>query len=234
MTEGAVLGICLVSIPKPYWKGLIEKENLPVSPRFKRKRLGSKTEVEVLTSIPPPIYYSNLEKSWNTTNSSKHEPIFHQYEYMDDISNEEHVRQALSVNLFENLNSITALREPRENSRSENRMGLEQNPYPEKLSVVDILRQRFGYLVDNHSQYGILSTYNQNWFIKRPNDEPRTLEISPTIDIQSENPSILKCYAYIQHLSKTDTGCASPGLTPLSSPSYGHSSNDSSDNISLG
>ncbi|CAG8582688.1 2153_t:CDS:1, partial [Funneliformis caledonium] len=27
---------------------------------------------------------------------------------------------------------------------------------------------------------------------------------------------------------------ASPGLTPLSSPSYGHSSNDSSDNISLG
>ncbi|CAG8582669.1 2152_t:CDS:2 [Funneliformis caledonium] len=92
---------------EPYWKGLIEKENLPVSPRLKRKRLGSKTEVET-------SFIEDQSHQLDETCYQYKEPIFHQYEYMDDISNEEHVRQALSVNLFENLNSITVLREPRE------------------------------------------------------------------------------------------------------------------------
>ncbi|CAG8849894.1 24591_t:CDS:1, partial [Racocetra persica] len=36
--------------------------------------------------------------------------------------------------------------------------------------------------------------------------------------IKSEYPSILKCYAYIQHLASTDTNSSSPGITPPTSP----------------
>lgn len=101
------------------------------------------------------------------------------------------------------------------------------------ISVVDILRQIFGYLVANRLQYGILTTYNQHWFLRRPKSEPRALYISPTVEIESKNPSIFQCYAYIQHLSRADTKCPSPGTTPPSSPQSSYDS-ESSDNISSG
>ncbi|CAI2189768.1 9503_t:CDS:2 [Funneliformis geosporum] len=98
-----------------------------------------------------------------------------------------------------------------------------------EISVVDILRQIFGYLVANQLQYGILTTYNQHWFLRRPKNEPRALYISPTVEIESKDPSIFQCYSYIQHLSRTDTECPSPGETSPSSPSS-FSDNESSDN----
>ncbi|RHZ76168.1 hypothetical protein Glove_202g86 [Diversispora epigaea] len=101
-----------------------------------------------------------------------------------------------------------------------------------KISVVDIIHQIFGYLVVNKLQYGILSTYNQNWFLKRPKEESRTLEISPTVDMQSQNPQILKCYNYLQHLSRTEAECPSPGTTPSLSPRSSLDNESPDDNTS--
>ena len=78
-------------------------------------------------------------------------------------------------------------------------------------------------------QYGILSTYNQNWFLRRPKDEPRALDVSPTINIQSQQPSVFQCYAFIQHLARMDANSPDPGITPPLSPSN-YDSNESSDN----
>ncbi|CAG8769818.1 15990_t:CDS:2, partial [Racocetra fulgida] len=48
--------------------------------------------------------------------------------------------------------------------------------------------------------------------------QKNTLYISPTIEIKSEHPSILKCYAYIQNLARQDTNSPSPDITPPTSP----------------
>jgi hypothetical protein len=103
-----------------------------------------------------------------------------------------------------------------------------------KISIVDIIHQIFGYLVVNQLQYGILSTYNQHWFLQRPKNEPRALYISPTINIELKDPSIFQCYAYIQHLSRIDTKCPSPEVTPPSSPPSSFDDSDSSDNNTSG
>ena len=229
-----------------------------------------------MLAIPPPIYYPDLKKSTITTKSStartpdpvrswtsfvkqveSHEfdktlkqgkkPDFRQYDDVDDISNEEDVRQALSVNMFENLNKITVSRQPREKfkriSTEDNVKGEPDFIYKQhdklllavevktfwvlnlevceslaekyeddierkysrtippnsgkEISVVDILRQVFGYLVVNNLQYGVLSTYNQSWFLRRPKYEPRALEISPTIDVRSRHPTLFQCYAFV-------------------------------------
>ncbi|CAI2188561.1 2340_t:CDS:10, partial [Funneliformis geosporum] len=127
------------------------------------------------------------------------------------------VRQALSVNLYGNLNSITRDKlmlvvevktawvlklevDKSLNEKYEDDLERQNNetipPNCGEISVVDIIRQIFG-----------------------PKGEPRALEISPTIDVSSGNPSIFKCYAYIFELSRIDTAYSSPGTTPPSPPS---------------
>lgn len=122
---------------------------------LKKKKHATKvkTEVEVLSEMPPSIYFPDLKKRTNTTISSySHTPYpvrnwssfieevqslkfnktskrykrpkFHQYNDVDDISNEEDVRQALSVNVLENLNKITVLCQPREKFK---RISIEDN-----------------------------------------------------------------------------------------------------------
>ncbi|CAG8632382.1 5977_t:CDS:2 [Funneliformis caledonium] len=277
------------------------------------KRKKRATDAGVLLAIPPPIYYPDLKKSTITTKSStartpdpvrnwtsfvekveSHEfdktlkqgkkPDFRQYDDVDDISNEEDVRQALSVNMFENLNKVTVSRQPREKfkriSTEDNVKGEPDFIYKQRdklllavevktfwvlnlkvceslaekyeddierkysrtippnsgkeISVVDILRQVFGYLVVNNLQYGVLSTYNQSWFFRRPKYEPRALEISPTIDVRSRHPTLFQCYAFVQHLARVDTNSPSPGPTPPSSPSDDDSFESSDNNKDSG
>jgi len=96
-----------------------------------------------LLAIAPPIYYPDLKKSTITIKSSTactsdsvrnwtsfvkevqfhkfDETLkqdkklkFHRYDDVDDILNKKDVRQVLSINIFENLNKITVLRQLRE------------------------------------------------------------------------------------------------------------------------
>ncbi|CAG8553579.1 3183_t:CDS:2, partial [Racocetra persica] len=255
---------------KDYWIGVLneyEKENLDKSTmtennKRKKQKRGSKTELEFLSKIPPPIYYPNLDKGTTTTispisrtpssvklwssflNSVKsHQfdsnakqyasPRFKDYNQIYNISNEEDVRGALKNNILDNLHILTTSRNPVEVfkriAKEDNIIGepdfiykqanklllivevktlwvlyldneeqlhtkfnevLEKRKnnsrYPNSgsnISVVEILRQIFGYLVTNRLQYRILTTYNQHWFLKRPKNESDTLYVSPTIKI---------------------------------------------------
>lgn len=39
---------------------------------------------------------------------------------------------------------------------------------PSPVSVVDPIEQIFGYMGYNKPQYGVLSTYERTWFLRRP------------------------------------------------------------------
>ncbi|CAG8575175.1 1118_t:CDS:1 [Funneliformis mosseae] len=54
-------------------------------------------------------------------------------------------------------------------------------------------------------QYGVLSTYQHHWFLRRPADEPSVLYISNTLLIQSQSPPVLKTYAYIVQVLCADS-----------------------------
>ncbi|CAI2188867.1 12496_t:CDS:10, partial [Funneliformis geosporum] len=155
---------------------------------------------------------SGTQRQRESTNTARTPDLvedvkFHQFD----------VRQALSVNLYGNLNSITRDKlmlvvevktawvlklevDKSLNEKYEDDLERQNNetipPNCGEISVVDIIRQIFG-----------------------PKGEPRALEISPTIDVSSGNPSIFKCYAYIFELSRIDTAYSSPGTTPPSPPS---------------
>ncbi|CAG8523249.1 13885_t:CDS:2 [Cetraspora pellucida] len=258
---------------KKFWKKKIKKQKrklieikeekesiIPTSkPRKKRNKQKHtyKTELEVLSTIPPPIYYPDLDEYTNTKSTMARKPFsvkswtsfidevqscelddkIKQYSRPSfktyrsyDISNEEDVREALKNIIFDNLHMITTSQQQIEFYK---RISMEDNikgdpdfiyrnndelltiievktrwdlcledgeslhekykedlrrkecetvsPNPERnFSVVDIIYQMFGYLVVNKLQYGILTTYNQNWFFRRPKEELRALEISPT------------------------------------------------------
>jgi hypothetical protein len=104
----------------------------------------------------------------------------------------------------------------------------------EKISVVDILCQIFGYLVINNLQYGVLSTYNQTWFLQRPNNMPCALDISPTINVQSQWLTLFQCYAFMQHLARIDPYSLNSGITPPPSPSSFDNYESSDNNVDSG
>ncbi|CAG8847323.1 5561_t:CDS:2, partial [Racocetra persica] len=119
-----------------------EKENVdPTSKELEKKKKRKKTELEVLSNIPPSIHYPKLDKSTSTTKAStartpfpvmswtsfieevrSHQfnnthrryppPLFKKYNKTYDISNEEDVRCALKNNILDNLNIITSSQQP--------------------------------------------------------------------------------------------------------------------------
>ncbi|CAG8725921.1 4783_t:CDS:2, partial [Funneliformis mosseae] len=103
----------------------------PLRKKRKKQNQMKKTELELLSTIPPPIYgasvyideapyYPDFDKSTSTIKSSTARtplPIKCWASFFDetydkgyDISNEEDVRGALKNNLLDNLNIITASR----------------------------------------------------------------------------------------------------------------------------
>ncbi|KAG0281992.1 hypothetical protein BGZ97_009190 [Linnemannia gamsii] len=69
----------------------------------------------------------------------------------------------------------------------------------------DHLRQAFGYMRLNGYRYGILSTYEQTWFLKRGNrDVDNDLEVSPTIAFDRSEPTLLQCYLWFIRLADSD------------------------------
>jgi len=52
-------------------------------------------------------------------------------------------------------------------------------------------------MIENNLRYGIISTYDCNWFLQRGGDDRNTIYISDTITFNHNNPTVLKSYAYI-------------------------------------
>ena len=57
-----------------------------------------------------------------------------------------------------------------------------------------VVQQIYNYMGENELRYGILTTYDNHWFLRR---EHAKLWISKTLSLQSESPPVLKTYAYL-------------------------------------
>ncbi|KAG0095046.1 hypothetical protein BGZ93_006400 [Podila epicladia] len=69
----------------------------------------------------------------------------------------------------------------------------------------DALRQVFGYMRLNGYRYGLLSTYEQTWFLKRGDqDADRDLMVSPTIAFNCSEPTLLQCYLWFIRQADAD------------------------------
>ncbi|PKC55436.1 hypothetical protein RhiirA1_542517 [Rhizophagus irregularis] len=58
----------------------------------------------------------------------------------------------------------------------------------------DVIQQIYNYMGGNELRYGILTTYDNHWFLCR---EHTKLWISKTLSLESESPPVLKAYAYL-------------------------------------
>ncbi|KAF9982498.1 hypothetical protein BGZ65_002801 [Modicella reniformis] len=97
-------------------------------------------------------------------------------------------------------------------------------------STVHYIEQIFGYLSANSRKYGVVTTYNDTWFMKRQGSE---VFISSVIKRGHEDPTLIRCYAYLLNLAKDDAFEApAPPLPQSSSPhsdSVYEEDNDSGD-----
>jgi hypothetical protein len=58
------------------------------------------------------------------------------------------------------------------------------------------LKQTFGYMRLNGYRYGVLSTYEQTWFLKRVAQGSKEILVSPTIVFNSTGLTLLQCYLW--------------------------------------
>ncbi|KAG0367480.1 hypothetical protein BC939DRAFT_504160 [Gamsiella multidivaricata] len=66
------------------------------------------------------------------------------------------------------------------------------------------LKQIFGYIRFNGFRYGVLSTYDQTWFIKRVREHEDDILVSPTIHFDSTEPTLLQCYLWLIRTAAKD------------------------------
>ncbi|KAF9976083.1 hypothetical protein BGZ65_007980, partial [Modicella reniformis] len=76
------------------------------------------------------------------------------------------------------------------------------------------IEQIHGYLCVNRLRYGILTTYNQTWLLRRVGDE---LKVSQAINSWDQDPTLLRCYSYILRLAREQASEPSP-TSPSNSP----------------
>ena len=101
----------------------------------------------------------------------------------------------------------------------------DQNLAPINSTLYQV-QQIFGYLSCNCLQYGVLTTYEQTWFLKR---DLGKLYISSAIRYNNQNPTLFHCYACIMDLARRGhSNPSAPSPTqPDSSPSNHSDPNDS-------
>jgi len=78
--------------------------------------------------------------------------------------------------------------------------------YEGNAKVRMVIQQLYNYLSENELKYGILSTYDHSWFVKR---EHRCLYISNSLGYDLTHPPVLKTYAYLAQQA-IDNGHHSP------------------------
>ncbi|KAG0269464.1 hypothetical protein DFQ27_003376 [Actinomortierella ambigua] len=90
--------------------------------------------------------------------------------------------------------------------RSENLVQdyLAQDQSGDTGGVLGPVNQIYGYMRLNGYRYGILSTYEQTWFMKRGNLGTNDLMISPAIAFDSREPSLLQYYLWFIREANND------------------------------
>ena len=74
--------------------------------------------------------------------------------------------------------------------------------YDTNILAEDVIQQIYNYMRTNELRYGILTTYDNHWFLRREHEK---LWISKTLPLQSESPPVLKAYAYLTRQAKENT-----------------------------
>jgi hypothetical protein len=183
--------------------------------------------------------------------------VFKQYTV---ITNEEEIREALNINVFDPLNMML---EPSERfhrhsiadiimgqpdfiliAGQELRLVIEVKTRwtlsaddlvaawnQNPPSMYNPLKQIFGYLSHNRLRFGALTTYDQTWFLYRPPENPGQLCISPVIRFNSQQPTLFQCFYYLARLARSGYYCASaPPSLQRPPPPCDEDSRDSHDN----
>jgi hypothetical protein len=82
-------------------------------------------------------------------------------------------------------------------------------------SSTHVIQQIHGYLCVNRLRYGVLTTYNQTWLLKRLGNG---LEVSRVINTDDQDPSVLRSLSYILKLALEHASEPSPVPSPSNSP----------------
>ncbi|KAG9297288.1 hypothetical protein G9A89_006387 [Geosiphon pyriformis] len=80
-----------------------------------------------------------------------------------------------------------------------------------------VVQQIYNYMGANERRYGILTTYDNHWFLRR---EHTMLWISETLSLQSKSPPVLKAYAYLARQAKDNPESLNPYRVPV--PTHGN------------
>jgi hypothetical protein len=94
------------------------------------------------------------------------------------------------------------------------------------VGVVDSIRQIFGYMAHNKRRFGVLSTYDKTWFVRRGYNDPGALYISDAVNQADSSPTLLRCFAYIMLLARQDCYCPYPAPSPPRSVGEYHESGE--------
>lgn len=93
----------------------------------------------------------------------------------------------------------------KKSSRAKTNNGISDVMKATKNKIGEIVRQLFGYMCIDELQYGILTTYDQTWFFKRPKETPGHLLISDCIRTDHKSPTLLQSIHYfLDQLATTD------------------------------
>ena len=88
------------------------------------------------------------------------------------------------------------------------------------------ITQTFGYLLANHLRYGVISTYDNTWFLFRPPNNPGELQISSSFQSNSQQPTLFQGFCHLLSLVDKEHMCNS---APPSPPVLLLSSNEDED-----
>ncbi|KAK3828921.1 MAG: hypothetical protein J3Q66DRAFT_323893 [Benniella sp.] len=86
------------------------------------------------------------------------------------------------------------------------------------------VNQIYGYMVCNAFRYGVLTSFDQTWFLQR---DGGTFHISKGVHHISETPTVLHCYRCIMDMASQNPFSSPPPTS--TSPSPGPSDNDQDD-----
>ena len=75
-----------------------------------------------------------------------------------------------------------------------------------------VIQQIYNYMCTGQLQYGVISTYDNHWFLRRPNDDPSKLLASRTLPYNHQSPTVLRSYAYIAMQARASPPSPHPNI----------------------